>query len=121
MVYWLSGLHFFIHISFSLKTLIYSISSARVTTHLRVASENFHTMKNSYKVFENIHHTRLEAVGIEFIKDCNAKLNTHLGDEWAEYSVLYLEFLASTALFNRFHPKFKSRHCHSFLLISIQK
>ena len=83
-----------------------SFCSARLATFLRPASENFHTIKRIYKTFSNIHHYRLEAVGQPFIQHFNNKYGRKLGEEWAEYSLLYIEFLVATALYNRLHPKF---------------
>ena len=82
------------------------VFSARLVTFIRPASENFHTIKRIYKTFQNIHHTRLEAVGEAFIAHYNKKHNKNYGVEWTEYSLLYIEFLVAIALYNRFHPKF---------------
>ena len=81
--------------------------SGRMGTLLRAASENLHTLKNIYRTFsQQIHHTRFEAVGPEFIRRYNLKYGTNLGVEWEETCLLHFEFLVAVALYNRLHPKF---------------
>lgn len=81
--------------------------SARLATIIRPGSENFHgAIKGTNNVFNNIHHTRLEAVGVEFIDSYNKRYSMNLSSEWTEYNMLYIEFLVAISLYNRFHPKF---------------
>ena len=46
------------------------------------------------------------SVGQDFITHYNTKHSKNFGVEWAEYSLLYMEFLVAISLYNRFHPKF---------------
>ena len=82
-------------------------NSGRVATYLRPASENMHTFKQMYRLFDiRVHNARLEAIGGNMIDHYNQLYGQNLGQEWKEASKLSAEYLVMGGRWNQDHPKF---------------